>query len=70
MKRIHRFSAGLLALAAWLAIAPHPGFALTRETPLTVAQRLETVTAGGLYDPSKADKIGDDTVLQRDARLR
>ena len=70
MKRIHRFAAGLLAIAAGLAIAPHLGFALTREQPLAIAQQLETVTAGGLYDPSKAEKVGDDAVFQREARPR
>jgi len=31
-------AAGLLAIAAGLAIAPHLGFALTREQPLAIAQ--------------------------------
>lgn len=66
-----RFAAGLLALAAGLAAANQPVLALTRETPLQVAQQLEARTSGGLHDPTRATPASDETPRdQRDARLR
>ncbi|HLI22640.1 MAG TPA: hypothetical protein VKV32_16065 [Stellaceae bacterium] len=53
MKRFYPLSmAGLLALAVGLAVTSPRAFALTRETPLEAAQRIEALTAGGLFDPA------------------
>lgn len=70
MKRIHRSAAGLLALAAWLAITGTPTFALTRATPLEAAQDREALTSGGYFDPGKAAASAAALADQRDARAR
>ena len=74
MIRIHRYAAGLLAIAVMLTIANKDALAVTRETPLQTAQRIEALTAGGYDDPTStpasALALRDTAVPQRDARLR
>jgi hypothetical protein len=69
MVRFHPYAVGLLAIAAMLTIAATNAFALTRETPLETAQRIEALTAGGYFDPTNI-QAAVDNVSQRDARLR
>ena len=67
MVRLHPYAVGLLAIAAMLTIANNSAFAVTRETPLETAQRIEALTAGGLFNPPPPI---DGSTVQRDARLR
>ena len=60
MVRFHRYTVGLLAIAAMLTIANNNALAATRETPLEAAQRIEALTGGGYFDPTNIHQtVGD-----------
>ncbi|HEY3917625.1 MAG TPA: hypothetical protein VGL83_07515 [Stellaceae bacterium] len=54
MKKILSSTARAAWFAASLIITSHPALALPQPTPLAVAQHIEALTAGGLYDPTGA----------------
>jgi hypothetical protein len=69
MKYRSRYVTPALLLAASLALATPAAFASVCATPLETAQQIESLTAGGLPDPTAAaDAI--EFVAQRDARTR
>jgi hypothetical protein len=67
MVRLYPYAVGLLAIAAMLTITNTDARALSRETPLQTAQRIEALTAGGLFNPPS---LIDGSTAQREARPR